>query len=228
MVLLLTSCIVGLFHLKEVHPKFRDRLDIGKKLIIIVRNIRYGRAWNYDGWEYDPIRDAEINSEATGNTEDLVNEIPESKMPAFTNQVILQIVSSAILGFVMIAALAMIPILLATPTTSTHPMDKNHETPRGDFLNRGGFGLDTTRISNILLFQAVASIFGQFLAVPTVVSRKGALLSYRIGLVLVMCVYVLIPVTASFPNGGGLVAILTMLALYALSMGLAITCSAIL
>ncbi|RFU32412.1 hypothetical protein B7463_g3940, partial [Scytalidium lignicola] len=222
-VLLLASCTLGLFWLKEVHPKFRDRFDIGQRLVNAVKNFRHKGGWNATEDGYTPIRDEEGNPEISEIPAARIDEIGETKPSAFTKQVILQIISNAILGFLTIAALAMIPILLATPTQSTDP-----ESPQGLFRNAGGFGLDTTGISNILLFQAIASILSQFLAVPAIISRKGALSSYRIGLFVLLCTYCIMPFTAVLPSWVGIAAILVVLSIYAQAVGLVLTCSAIL
>jgi hypothetical protein len=92
----------------------------------------------------------------------------------------------------------------------------------------GGFGLDTTNTSNVLLSQAFATILSQILAIPAIISRMGALHSYRMILVLLCFTFVLTPFSAKLPTWAGMPAILLALWIYALGNGLATTASAIL
>ncbi|KAH8816864.1 MFS multidrug transporter [Xylogone sp. PMI_703] len=220
-VLLLSSCTLGLFYLKEVHPKFRHEMDIRQRLLNIIRNIRYGRGQNTNNG-YTPIPDEE-NTQTSIIVSVGTDQVQELKSSAFTNQVILQIISNAILGFLTIAAGTMMPILLATPTRPTDP-----ENPLMPFGNKGGFGLDTTGISNILLIQAITSIFSQFLIVPAIISWKGALRSHKIGLLTLLCIYCITPLSASLSPWARIASILVILAINALAVGLSLTCSVIL
>jgi hypothetical protein len=77
---------------------------------------------------------------------------------AFTKQVILQVLSSTILGYLKIATLATIPVFLETPPQSSNSTTSGDlNAPKFQFRTNGGFGLSTQGISNVLLTQAVAA-----------------------------------------------------------------------
>lgn len=140
----------------------------------------------------------------------------------------LQIGANAILGFIKIAMLAIIPIFLATPAEPFYSSTVSRRPRSNIFTIRGGFGLDTTGISNVLLSQAIATIISQIFAIPAIITRIGALRSYRLVLFIFSFLFLLMPFTAGLPTWATMAAILITLWIYALTNGLASTCSAIL
>ena len=230
-IFLLGSGMIGFFFLDEVHPKFRAQIDIGRRLVRSFSNIFKGRAWNDQIMGYAAVESdgpsVELIQISSSELDD--SEFEQSKTslpPAFSGQVMLQILSSAILGFMKIATLAIIPIFLATPLGS--PQTRTPVATRNILSIEGGFGLDTTNTSNVLLSQAFATILSQILAIPAIISRMGALHSYRMILVLLCFTFVLMPFSAELPTWAGMPAILLALWIYALGNGLATTASAIL
>jgi hypothetical protein len=145
----------------------------------------------------------------------------------FTWHVILQILNAAKFGFLKIATLAMVPILLATPTEPPIVETKG-VIPRSIFGVHGGFGMDTTTISNVLLAQAVAAMICQILFIPRIIAKEGPLRSCRVVVVALMILYCSLPFSANFPRWLSLPAVLVILWAYALFNGLGTTCSAIL
>lgn len=230
---LLGSCTLGLFCLEEVHPKFRDQVDIRWILSSRIRNILTGKGWNSDENAYTHIRADEIDAELPLSPESST-EAPEEPAvkprSAFTRQIKLQILSIAIQGFLKISTLAIVPVFLATPSKPDQPQNETRgfEVIKGIFGTEGGFGLDTMSISNVLLSQAVAAIGGQILLVPAIISRHGPLHSYRVVVVILMCLYCVLPFTSSWSPWAGLPSILIIMWVYAVASGLATTCSAIL
>jgi hypothetical protein len=230
-IFLLGSGMIGFFFLDEVHPKFRTQIDIGRRLVRSFSNILIGRAWNDQIIGYAAVESdgPSMELKQISPSELDGSESEESKTPlppAFSGQVMLQILSSAILGFMKIATLAMIPIFLATPLES--PQTRTPVATRNILSIKGGFELDTTSTSNVLLSQAIATILSQILAVPGIISRMGALHSYRMILVLLCFTFFLMPFSAALPAWAGMPAILLALWVYALGNGLATTASAIL
>lgn len=230
---LLSSCIVGFFRLEEVHPRFRDQIDIRWTLMRRIRNVLTGNGWETHEDAYTPIRTDEIEAELPLPRESST-ESPEEHgikpRSAFTRQIKLQILSIAIQGFLKIATLTIVPVFLATlpqpdePSSSTRGL----QVVKSVLGIKGGFGLDTMSISNVLLSQAVAAIGGQILVVPAIISRHGPLHSYRVVVAILFCLYCVFPFTASWSTWTGLPSILIIMWVYAVASGLAITCSAIL
>ncbi|OBT65930.1 hypothetical protein VE03_05397 [Pseudogymnoascus sp. 23342-1-I1] len=118
-IFLLSSCTLGLFFLEEVHPKFRDQVDIRWTLLSRIRNILAGKGWHADENAYTRIGDDEIDAELPLGPASLA-EAPEEPgvkaSSAFTRQIKLQILSIAIQGFLKISTLAIVPVFLATPS----------------------------------------------------------------------------------------------------------------
>ncbi|KAH8761399.1 MFS multidrug transporter [Hyaloscypha finlandica] len=230
-IFLLGSGMIGFFFLDEVHPKFRAQIDIGRRLVRSFSNIFKGRAWNDQIIGYAAVESdgpsVELIQISSSELDDSESEQSKTSLPpAFSGQVMLQILSSAILGFMKIATLAIIPIFLATPLGS--PQTRTPVATRNILSIEGGFGLDTTNTSNVLLSQAFATILSQILAIPAIISRMGALHSYRMILVLLCFTFVLMPFSVELPTWAGMPAILLALWIYALGNGLATTASAIL
>lgn len=228
---LLGSALIGLFYLEEVHPKFRGRPFDAKKLFFdAASRVLPGRAWN-NGPEYSAVDVDEPAIELmyaspirSGDPEVELEIIPS----AWSYQVMLQIGANAILGFIKIAILAMIPIFLATPTSPSDSPTRSRRPKSNVFMIKGGFGLDTTGISNVLLSQAIATIISQIFAIPVIITRIGALRSYRVALIILSFLFLLMPFAAGLPTWASMAAILISLWIYALVNGLASTCSAIL
>lgn len=233
-IFLLTSCCLGFFFLQESHPLFRNRRDIRNVVFAGFSNLRHGRSWSAeppkysslstdDPTELDNLRDEEEEEEAVKPP----STVPEKVGTTFTWQVILQILNNALTGFLKIATLAMVPIFLATPpepvTTETTGV-----VPRSIFGVHGGFGMDTTSISNVLLTQAVAAMICQILIVPRIISKEGPLKSYRIVVIALCILYCSLPFSAALPKWLSLPAVLIILWTYALFNGLGTTCTSIL
>lgn len=231
-VFLLASCIWSFLALQEVHPRFQGRIDLGRKVSATIQSFVRSRKWNDQKGRYASIRTEEDPIELTNvaeSTADRTQEQFSNRGSAFTKQVMLQILSSTILGSLKVATLAIIPILLATPSQPSS--SAGFETPgmlKSILGMNGGYGFDTQSISNVLLTQAVAAIISQILWVPTIIARQGPLSSYRLALFVLVFLYCIMPFAASLPKWLAVAAILVLLWLYALVNGLGTTCSAIL
>lgn len=231
-IFLLGSCTQGLFCLEEVHPKFRDQVDIRWTLVSGIRNIFKGRGWSTHEGTYTSLRADEADVELLSPAPPIeAPEEPEEKpRSAFTRQVKLQILSVAIQGFLKISTLAIVPVFLATPSEPGQPQNptRGFEVIKGILGIKGGFGLDTMNTSNVLLSQAAAAIVGQRKLVPRIIDRHGALHSYRPVVVILTFLYCLLPFTATWSTWAGLPTMLIILWVYAVASSLATTCSQIL
>ncbi|KFY00098.1 hypothetical protein V490_01476 [Pseudogymnoascus sp. VKM F-3557] len=228
-IFLLSSCTLGLFCLEEVHPKFRDQVDIRWTLVSRMRNILTGKGWKADENIYARIRADEIDPElpASPTSPAATPEEPGPKSPSpYTRQIKLQILYIAIQGFLKIATLALVPIFLETPKDSGQPQNqtRDFDVVKGTLGIKGGFGLDTISTSNVLLSQAAASIVGQ-IYVPGIIKRYGMLRCYRAVVLILLCLYYLLPFTANWSTWTGMPTMLIILWVYALATGLATTCS---
>jgi hypothetical protein len=120
-IFLLSSCTLGWLTLEEVQPQFRGRNDKGREVSAAIYNLLTGQNRRDPMSDYSAVSmgddDIELHNSTTTNnhTRDLRSM---NRWPAFTNQVMLQIFSSAILGFLKIATLAAIPVFLAIPSQS--------------------------------------------------------------------------------------------------------------
>lgn len=223
---LLISCALCFLFLEEVHIDFRGRGDVGHRISRGVGNLIRGRPWalnnNRSRGLYTALETAE-GPESDTELADLHHERERrvqaaraiNRRLAFTPQVCLQILSSAILGFLKIGTLASIPIFLATPHEEKHRLS-------------GGLSLDTKATSNLLLLQAAASIVFQILVIPRVIETWGPVFSYQAALATLIVLYGLIPLSAALPGNMAIVTIVVALWVYALVNGVGSTCSAIL
>lgn len=220
---LLTSCILCFLFLEEVHIDFRGRDDVGHRISRGVSNLIRGRPWasNNDRSRalYTAIEMAESDTELADLDREGERRVPPARTInrrlAFTPQVCLQILSSAILGFLKIGTLASIPIFLATPHDEKQRLS-------------GGLSLDTKATSNLLLLQAAASIIFQILVIPRVIETWGPVFSYQAALATLIVLYGLIPLSAALPGNVAIFTIVVALCVYALVNGVGSTCSAIL
>ncbi|OBT53529.1 hypothetical protein VE04_04312 [Pseudogymnoascus sp. 24MN13] len=165
---LLSSCTLGLFCLEEVHPEFRDQVDIRWILVSRIRNIFRGTGWSSGEGTYTSLRADETDVEAPvvpASSTEALEERGVKPPSAFTRQVKLQILSVVIQGFLKISTLAIVPVFLATPSGPDQPLNltRGSEVIRGILGVKGGFGLDTMNTSKVLLSQAAAAIGGQIL-----------------------------------------------------------------
>jgi predicted small integral membrane protein len=220
---------LGLFLLEEVYPEFLDRVDLARQLMNIHESYLRKR-WNHVKGQYSIIAaEEEEKGLELAETPPTISRAHQSsaivsKSP-FTSQIILQIVSIALQGFLKIATLALVPVFLATPSPSSATESKVRS---GVFEVERGFGMNTTNISNVLLSQTIAAIIGQIVGISTAISWQGLLKSFRIGHILLFLIYCTIASTAGTESCIGVVAMLVILWIYALANGLATTCSAIL
>lgn len=230
---LFISCVICFLFLEEVHPSFVHRRDRGLELSERLKNAFRKRA-RADRREYTSLAGAEPGTELSEEDgTDTPPKMPEKSRPlprvnrrdAFTKQVLLQIFSFTILGFISIGALALIPIFLATPTST----DGARSSPSTSQTGTGGFGLSNQHISNVLLTQAIASLLNQILLVPQLISKLGLLTSYRLAQITATVIYVLLPFTAQIhPSGLGLGAMLLLYWILAASSGMYATSTSIL
>ena len=230
-ILLLMNCILGFLCLEEVHSRFRHHTDIGRTMLAGISNLMKGRGWSDSKGRYTYIH-VEDSSELR-TTADSANQLlgsgPLRLNSPFTKQVMLQILSSTILGFLKIATLAIVPIFLAAPyQPSTSATSSKAGLLKSVFGVKGGYGLDPQSISNVLLTQAVAATISQLAIVPIVIARLGSLTTYRLALVMLMLLFCIMPLSAGLPHWLGLLNILVILWVYALVNGLCTTCEAIL
>ncbi|PGH00307.1 hypothetical protein AJ79_08238 [Helicocarpus griseus UAMH5409] len=211
------SGLLGFFFLEETHPHLQSRRDIGLEVFRWVSrttkkamgtlsrvNVSLYMALPSSGEDaipLDHIRDVELNSDEE-NTEPAEDEALTLELPlrnTYTPQVILQILAASILAFHKVSSDVIIPIFLgkdydsgSTPSTPSTPDSRKREV----FKFTVGFGMSPVGISNVLLSQAVVAIIAQVLIVPKVISRWGALKSFRWAAVIFPWLYCLTPFTA--------------------------------
>ncbi|KFY12978.1 hypothetical protein V491_06575 [Pseudogymnoascus sp. VKM F-3775] len=200
-IFLLSSCILGLFFMEEVHPKYHNQVDIRWTLTGQIQNIFRGKGWKTDEGIYT-LRADETDVEASQSPESATEalEYPEAKPPsAFIRQVKLQILSISIQGFLKISTLVIVPIFLATPSdpNQSQNLPGDSEIVKGILGIKGGFELDTISTSNILLSQAAVVVIAQARLIPAIIDRYRPLQSFRAAIVVLLYLYWLLPFTAN-------------------------------
>ncbi|KFY08032.1 hypothetical protein V492_06590 [Pseudogymnoascus sp. VKM F-4246] len=204
---LLSSCTLGLLFLEEVHPKFRDQVDIRWTLVSRIGNLFKGKGWNTDEVAYTALKSDEMDVESPQRPKS-PTESPEEPgvkpLTVFTTQVKIQILSSAILGFLKVSTLAIVPVFLETPSGSNQPQDPTGGSVlvNGILGIKGGFRLDTVSASHVFFSQAAAAIAGQTL-VPAIIRTYGPLQCYKAAVALLLYLYCFLPFTANWSTGVG-------------------------
>lgn len=144
---------------------------------------------------------------------------------AFTPQTRLQILSVSLLAFHKVSSDVLIPILLAT---SPSPSPTKALRQRDAIRFTSGFGLSSAKIGLVLLSQAVVATAAQFLVVSRIITRFGALGTYRRVLFIFPWIYALLPFFTRLPAYVSMTVLLPILWIYTILVGLGYVCSAIL
>lgn len=225
MIFLLSSCILGLFFMEEVHPKYRNQVDIRWTLTGRIQNIFRGKGWKTDEGIYT-LRADETDVEASQSPESATeaHEYPEAEPPsAFIRQLKLQILSISIQGFLKISTLVIVPIFLATPSdpNQSQNLPGDSEIVKGILGIKGGFGLDTISTSNILLSQAAVVVIAQARLIPAIIDKYRPLQSFRAAIVVLLYLYCLLPFTANLAPRIGMPSMLLILCVQAVASSLA-------
>lgn len=152
-------------------------------------------------------------------------ELPIPHQSPYSYQIIFQVLSVSMMAFHKVSSDILIPMFLTTPSVGSKSSGKPHRELLG-FV--GGFGMSTAQIGSVLLTQAVAAIIFQKFAVPRIITKYGALNTYRTVLHLFPCLYLLTPFTVRLPHLLGLSALLLDLWTKTLLVGLGYNSSAIL
>lgn len=244
---LFLSWTTGFLFLREVHPQSQRSVDIGRKVTWFIakilprwdssRNNRKSHNLVEQGEEEVAVELHQTSRLASHGVSEANNadplhapaaESPVSGTP-YPLQTHLQILSVALLGFLKIAFLITIPIFLSIPSSSrakSQPTEMKERSSIFEFTR--GFGMDTHRISNILLSQALAAVLAQFIVIPRIIAIGGALMSFRCGMAVQVLIFMIMPFTVILPTWMALPVFLGMLWAYALVNGLVTVSSAIL
>jgi hypothetical protein len=246
--LILMSGLIGFLFLEEVHPNFQHRYDLGLEISRWVCE-KFNRALGYeiargykvvldseDELQLSQIAKTEESDEAgedeheqPARFEDISSDFesmhstPRSAYPA---QTVLQILAVSVLAFHKVSSEVIIPMFLATPPSSTaeHPNNVNE----GLLKFSAGLGMGTTSISHILLYQAIVTIIVQIFLVPRIITKFGALSSFRWATFGFPWMYCVTPFMARLPHPFSTIAILFDLWVKGVLVGLGYVCSAIL
>jgi hypothetical protein len=200
--------LAGFLFLKETHPSRTEYKDFGLRMGEVALKWR-SHFSSFVGYRYSRLEEAPDNqytvdevelsqlghTDKNSSTDDPDVEIP--KEAKFTRQVILQILSVSLLAFHKVSSDAVMPVFLAGSANTTHTADsasdaKGHSSP--------GFGYSTQTIGLILLSQAIVGIAVQIKVIPYLISRHGALTSYRAILSLYPILYLFTPFLPFLPT----------------------------
>lgn len=249
MIFSITSA-VAFFLLTETNPRLSGTPDVGTRVYEVLRRIsaKCIRMWRTSEYvEYTTVNgdDGRLPTSyrrSTSGTEGHSDEVELSpsgqpsaaidsafsldfKEKRYTVQVILQILSVSLLAFHKVASDTLIPVFLASPPSMG---DVPKLWIRFPFDLAGGFGLSSASVGNVLLTQATIAILVQFFVVPRIVTRFGALRTYRWTLSVFPFLYCMTPFVVKLHSPFSLIALLVDLWIKVLLVGLGYVCSAIL
>ena len=203
------SWIVAFLFLAETHPQLADQsnlgLAIGRALVSYIK----GKPTTQGTYRYAPLPDDQAGlgngrSVEAGPVEQQFHELADMSgeahhqdsraglrpKKAFTQQVILQLISVSMLAFHKVSSDSIMPTFLATPPTPPG----SQRTPTRNFLeSTSGFGYSSEKIGFILLSQAIVAVIAQATVVPLFVDRVGPLKAYRIVLSIYPIAYLFTP-----------------------------------
>ncbi|KAK3376112.1 major facilitator superfamily domain-containing protein [Lasiosphaeria ovina] len=214
----LTLCVTFLC-LRETHPRFASRYDVG--LVAGRRVVRMLR-WRSAGkdYAYIPLSGSGIDRESQApeeperqrsveetsddaQTETLDDPVKTPSAQTFTRQIILQVLSLSLLAFHKVSSDSITGTFLALEPSPTgdYQQQGNSTTPSATVYHRslslpqakGGFGFNTQTIGAMFLSEAVVRVVVQATLVPLLVSRLGALRAFRLVLVIYPAAYLLTP-----------------------------------
>jgi hypothetical protein len=240
MIFLMLGFLLAIFYLNETHPQLTGQADWGTNLSKYLRAWQHIRFWRT---QYARVEQEEALTNPPTNGEEypegsleletlpslVGNEVaqitPKPRQTPYTSQIIMQVLSVSVLAFHKVSSDIVIPIFLTT--TSDGRMNKPLQ-PRRIFQYTGGFGMTSADIGIVLLTQAIAAIFVQLFVSSWIISRFGALKTYRAVLHTFPCLYLLTPFTVVLPKPFDLLSLLLDLWTKALLVGLGYNCSAIL
>ena len=224
---IMTSGLLGFFFLEESHPQMQNQSDVGRKISSWFGKKIAQLFGCVDRKGYltlttieHPIILADVNNDhIKGEEASLENadeieahppiastqtDLPRPTTPAYTWEVILQILTVSLLAFHKVSSDVIIPTFLATSSLRsplTHSI-------RDLFKFKVGFGMTSPSIANVLLTQAVIATVSQILIVPKIIDCFGPLNTFRWALFVFPWLYCITPFTARFPYPLSLMAIL--------------------
>ena len=169
--------------------------------------------------------DIELSNRGRPSLADEHTSLQAPHRKTFTAQVVLQILSVSLLAFHKVASDTLIPVFLAFPRPTS---SVSRPGSKLSFRLRGGFGLSSVNVGNILRTQAVTAIIVQFFIVPRVVTRFGALRTYRWVSSVFPFLYCLTPFVVELSSPLSICALLVDLWIKVLLVALGYVCSAIL
>ena len=240
MIFLIFGFMLAGLYLNESHPQLTGQANWCATLS------KYFRAWQckrYSITRYVMVAREETLTHAPGNEEGCSENLLEmdtipppldsevnkmtlkSRQTPYTSQIIMQVFSMSVLAFHKVSSDIVIPIFLTT--TSDGRMNKSLQL-RNFFQHHGGFGMTTSEVGTVLLTQAIVAILVQLLVSSRIISRFGALKTYRGVLHIFPFMYLLTPFTVILPPPLGLLSLLLDLWTKVLLVGLGYNCSAIL
>ena len=143
---------------------------------------------------------------------------------AFTQQVILQILSVSLLAFHKVSSDAIMPTFLAAPATPSDPQP----TRRNLLETTGGFGYGNQKVGMILLSQAIVGLITQATIVPYFIDMVGSLKAYRLVLGAYPAMYIFTPILPKLPHTMSLVLVAFDLWIKVILSSIGYHCSAVL
>lgn len=240
MTFLIFGFFLAVFCLKETHPQLTGRASWGTTLSKYLRAWQCKRFWSTG---YAMVVQEETLTHPPANEEGCPADLLEmeafppladrevaqttlkSKQTPYTSQIIMQVFSVSNLAFHKVSSDIVIPIFLTT--TSNGRMKRSLQL-RNLLQHHGGFGMTTSEVGTVLLTQAIVAILVQLFVSSRIISRFGALKTYRGVLHVFPCIYLLTPFTVILPQPFDLLSLLLDLWMKALLVGLGYNCSAIL
>ncbi|KAK3941652.1 protein zinc induced facilitator-LIKE 1 [Diplogelasinospora grovesii] len=190
----LVTIILAFFFLQETHPEYAGRFDPGLKISRSFKHYLRGKPADFEHIEYAPETgsspretDRLLDSPASEDSD----QFAPIKVPnkAFSMQVILQILAVSLMAFHKVSSDTVMGTFLALEESD------NSSFPKAT----GGFGFNTQKIGMIFLTEAIFRVTIQATLIPFVISRLGALRTFRWVLGLYPAMYLLTPFLPALP-----------------------------
>jgi MFS family permease len=200
---LFSSLLLAFFGLRETMPGATHHRDLGLKMkdsfIRIVRRIFRGRAAEYTSLAQTPSTDSELDLLSKTPTSTTIisasNAPPKLSITSreiYTREVLLTIISFALLPLHNSAFMNLFPVFLSTPPSPN--------TPTTPLSFTGGLGLPSPTIGLYLSAFAIYGILIQLFLYPPLQSHLGTLGIYRLALALFPLTYLLAPYLSLLPS----------------------------
>lgn len=209
-IVVIISMVVGILFLEETHEDKKHRRDIGLEIGDWILGFFHsetiaekggfmqedfhllvdGQFPDYSSTESSPML-SPVSVRATPSTSNAATR-HLGMSGAFTNQVLLIIVSYGLLAYHTISAEQLLPVLMS--------LQKADTPPHLPFQFLGGFALSTKTIGFILSTQGFIQTIATLVVFPLISERFGSLATFRLSALSYPLLYIVVPYLTILPE----------------------------